>query len=75
MIEFLPEQHIYLIDGVITPSVSEILRFIFPDKYKAIPPHILANAAKFGTNIHSAIEAFENDQEFTLEPAEILVFE
>lgn len=75
MIEFLPEQHIYLIDGVITPSVSEILRFIFPDKYKAIPPHILANAATFGTNIHSAIEAFENDQEFTLEPAEILVFE
>ena len=41
MIEFIEESHTYLIDGVITPSVSEILNFIFPDKYSNIPKQIL----------------------------------
>ena len=36
MIDFIEEQHIYLKDGIITPSVSEILHFIFPDKYKNV---------------------------------------
>ena len=36
MIEFIDEPHIYLVNGVITPSVSEILHFIFPNKYKEL---------------------------------------
>lgn len=41
MIDFLEEPHIYLVDGVITPSVSEILHFIFPEKYKNVSSYIL----------------------------------
>ena len=61
MIEFIEEGHLYLQEGILVPSVSEILRFIFPDKYKGIPGYILKNAATFGTNIHKAIELFETD--------------
>ncbi len=75
MIEFIEEQHIYLVDGIITPSVSEILRFIFPDKYKSIPQHILDNAARFGTNVHTAIEMFETDKDYTLTDEERAVFD
>ena len=59
MIEFIEEEHIYLIDGVIVPSVSEILHFIFPNKYKDVPEHILESKAEYGTKIHESIEMYE----------------
>ena len=61
MIEFIEEKHLYLYNGVIIPSVSQILHEkIFPDKYKNIPERILKNKAIYGTQIHSAIEIYEN---------------
>ncbi len=59
MLEFIDEEHLYLLDGIIIPSVSEILRFIFPDKYKNIPELILEEKAEYGTVIHKAIEMYE----------------
>ena len=59
MIDFLEEPHIYLVDGVITPSVSEILHFIFPDKYKGVDKRILNKKAQYGTTIHESIEMYE----------------
>lgn len=59
MIGFLEEPHIYLVDGVITPSVSEILHFIFPDKYKGVDKKILNKKAQYGTTIHESIEMYE----------------
>lgn len=61
MIEFIEEQHIYLKDGMIIPSVSEILHFIFPNKYKNVPKNILNNKANYGTTVHSSIELYENN--------------
>lgn len=58
-ITFLEEQHIYLVGGVITPSVSEILHFIFPDKYKGVDKRILNKKAEYGTKIHESIEMYE----------------
>ena len=46
MIEFIDEPHIYLVNGVITPSVSEILHFIFPNKYKGVNRKILNKKAE-----------------------------
>ena len=44
-------------DGIVTPSVSKILRTVlFPKQYDNVPRHILENAAQFGTNVHKAIE-------------------
>lgn len=61
MIDFLEEPHIYLVDGVITPSVSEILHFIFPDKYKGVDKRILNRKAQYGTAIHESVEMYENN--------------
>lgn len=58
-IAFLEEPHIYLVDGVITPSVSEILHYIFPDKYKGVNRKILNKKAEYGTTIHESIEMYE----------------
>ena len=58
-IAFLDEPHIYLVNGIITPSVSEILHFIFPDKYKGVNRRILNKKAEYGTTIHEAIEMYE----------------
>jgi hypothetical protein len=67
MIEFIEQEHLYLVDGVITPSVTQILQFLFPDKYKDVPPEILANKAKYGSILHKVIEIAEQEQMFNIE--------
>ena len=63
MLEFLEAEHLYLLDGVIIPSVSEILHFIFPDKYKGVPAEVLSKKAEYGTKVHEAIEVLEKTGE------------
>ena len=46
---------------MIVPSVSEILHFIFPDKYKNVPKNVLNKKANYGTKVHEAIEKLEKD--------------
>ena len=65
-IEFIPDTHTYLCDGVIVPSVSELIRFRFPDAYKGVPEKVLKKKASYGTKVHDYIERFVN-KEFTLE--------
>lgn len=65
-IEFLEDTHTYLADGVIVPSVSELIRYRFPDAYKGIPERVLKKKADYGTKVHQYIEKFI-DKEFTLE--------
>lgn len=61
-ITFLENEHIYLLnDTYVIPSVTQILSFIFPDKYKGIPEYILKNKSQYGTKIHEAIEKFESE--------------
>ncbi len=63
MIEFIENGHIYLKDGVIIPSVSEILHFIFPNKYKDVDTIILQKKAEYGSTVHEAIECFEQKKD------------
>lgn len=57
-LEFDEEEHIYICDGLITPSVTQILQKKFND-YAGIPQHILEQASEKGTALHKAIEIFE----------------
>lgn len=57
---FIEESHTYLLNGVIVPSVSEILHFIFPNKYKGVSEKTLSDKAKYGTTIHEYIEKYES---------------
>ncbi len=56
MIEFLADEHIYLVDGVITPSVSEVLKVRFSSDYSSVPDYILSEKARFGSKVHKLIE-------------------
>lgn len=62
-IEFIEQEHIYLYCGVIIASVSEILRFIFPNKYKDVPQEILDSKAEYGTLVHKYTEMLDNNEE------------
>ena len=73
-VEFIEQTHQYLIGGVLVPSVSEILRFIFPDKYKDVPARVLEEKALFGTHIHEAIEDYEKGKEPCLTDMERVTF-
>ena len=59
-VEYYDDIHTYLVNGVIVPSVSEILSRLFPDKYKDIPAETLMRKATYGTQIHNYIEQYEN---------------
>lgn len=60
MIEYIDEIHCYLYDGVIIPSVSQILQEkLFKDKYKNVPKWILEKKANYGTQVHKSIEMYE----------------
>ena len=65
-LEFIEEGHIYLKDGIIIPSVSDILKFIFPNKYSDIPIEILQNKAIYGTKVHEVVEMLEKEQKFEI---------
>lgn len=58
-LEFIEDYHIYVLDGIPIPSVSDIIKFVFPDKYTNIPEKILKEAGEFGTNMHKVIEEYE----------------
>ena len=57
-LEFIEDDHIYLIDGVIVPSITTLLKSKFPKKYEGISKGKLENAAKAGTYIHEQIENY-----------------
>ena len=59
MVEYIDETHQYLIDGILVPSVTQILEFKFPSKYKDVPKYILENKAKYGTTLHQVIQDLE----------------
>lgn len=61
ILEFFEDEHIYLVDGVIVPSVSQVLDYKFGHKYDSVSPAVLNRAAERGTKVHEAIEHFCKD--------------
>lgn len=57
-LEYFDDTHTYLYDGLILPSVTQILGVKYRNDYASVPPAVLENAAKRGTEIHKAIENF-----------------
>lgn len=57
-LEFIEDEHLYVADGIIVPSVSEILSVRFGHKYDGVPKDALARAAQRGTEIHAGIETY-----------------
>lgn len=57
-LEYDDDEHIYLVDGVIVPSVTQVLKVQFGGKYANINRSVLQRAANRGTEIHKAIENY-----------------
>ena len=60
IVEFIPETHQYLVDGVLVPCVSNILAYKFND-YVGVSKEVLNRASELGTRLHSAIERYEKE--------------
>lgn len=58
-LEFIEETHTYIYDGVILPSITQILKIKFDKKYNGISKEILNKASQRGTEVHKAIEDYE----------------
>lgn len=57
-LEFDESAHIYIVDGLIVPSVTTILKTFFDD-YANVSRAVLEQAAERGTALHAAIENYE----------------
>lgn len=58
-VEYLDDVHIYLVNGVIVPSITSMLKSKFPAA-NSIPKQILDNARSRGNRVHKEIEDYEN---------------
>lgn len=57
-LEFFEDEHLYLVDGVIVPSITQILSHKFGGKYAHVRRDVLERAAQAGTAVHEAIERY-----------------
>ena len=61
VLEYIDETHTYLYDGVVLPSITQLLKVKFGNKYNGIPRETLERASVQGTAVHKAIEDYEQD--------------
>ena len=59
LLEYIDETHTYLYNGVILPSITQILKIKFGNKYNGVSKEVLQKASVKGTKIHQAIEDYE----------------
>ena len=57
-LEYIDDEHIYLIDGRIVPSITGLLSVRFGRKYENVNADVLRRASEKGTAIHDAIEQY-----------------
>ena len=57
-LEYIDESHLYVVDGIIVPSVTQILKYKFGGMYAKVDPAVLQKAADRGTAVHEAIEKY-----------------
>jgi hypothetical protein len=62
-VEYLDDDHLYLCDGVLLPSVTGIIEKQLGNKYKYVKQEILTKAQVLGTQMHKAIQDYEETGE------------
>jgi hypothetical protein len=55
-LEYFDDEHLYLVDGMIVPSITQILGSKFGRKYERVDRTTLQRASEAGTQVHDAIE-------------------
>lgn len=54
LIELDEATHTYRVDGVVWPSVTQVLALL--DRFERVPPAVLEAAREFGTHVHMACD-------------------
>lgn len=57
-LEYLDDGHIYLVDGVIVPSITQMMKIRFGKKYENVNRNVLMKATNSGIAVHEAIEKY-----------------
>ena len=52
IVEYIDETHQYLVDGICVPSITQILKIKFGNKYNNVNNNVLKNASEKGTQVH-----------------------
>lgn len=60
-VEYWEEDHTYLVDGLLLPSITTILKSKFGDKYNNIDEEVLKRASEKGTTMHKVIQDYEEE--------------
>lgn len=61
VIEYWEDSHTYLVNGIILPSITTILKKKFGHKYDCVNEEILEKSRELGTDMHQAIQDYEED--------------
>ena len=56
ILEYFDDTHTYLVNGIIVPSITQIMKVKFKNKYDGVNKDVLNKASEKGTQIHNAIE-------------------
>lgn len=59
VLEYIDETHTYIYNGEILPSITQVLKMKFSNKYNGISKEVLMRAAERGSKIHKKIEDYE----------------
>lgn len=57
-LEYIDESHTYLVDGIIVPSITQIIKVRFGKKYDFVNESTLRKASEAGTEMHEAIQRY-----------------
>lgn len=60
-LEYIDEIHQYLVDGLCIPSITQLIKIKFGNKYNGISKEVLQKAANKGSEMHEAIELYEKE--------------
>lgn len=58
-LEFILSTHTYIFNGEILPSITQILKVKFGNKYDGVSDEVLKKASELGTNMHQRIQDYE----------------
>lgn len=58
VLEYIDSTHTYICDGEIIPSITQIMKIKFGNKYDGVGKDVLTKAAQKGTEVHEAIENY-----------------
>ena len=58
VLEYLDDIHQYIVDGICVPSITQMLKFKFGNKYASVDATTLQRASEKGTEVHETIERY-----------------